>query len=120
MSRTHRKYADAHKTKTVELVLNSSRPVTEIDRELEGARGSWMNMAKKHGEVAEKPLAVEDRNPPPGTYSRQTIIQRNHRERTTTLILGPCSPGSNRYSSSASKRTTTVSDRTPKWGPQPS
>jgi transposase len=64
VSTTRRKYADAFKAEAVELVINSGRPAAEIARDLginEGTLGNWMNMAKKRGEVTDKPLSVEDR-----------------------------------------------------------
>lgn len=64
MGKTRRKFSDAYKAEVVELVINSGRPVAEIARELginEGTLGNWMNMAKKRGEVADKPLTIDDR-----------------------------------------------------------
>jgi transposase len=64
MGRTRRKYSDAYKAEVVELVISSGRPVAEIARELgvnEGTLGNWMNMAKKRGEVTDKPLTIDDR-----------------------------------------------------------
>jgi transposase len=64
MGKTRRKYAEAFKSEAVGLVINSGRPAAEIARELgvnEGTLGNWMNMAKKRGEVTEKPLTADDR-----------------------------------------------------------
>jgi len=64
MGRARRKFTDAFKAEAVELVINSGRPVAEIARELginEGTLGNWMNMAKQRGEVADKPLSVDER-----------------------------------------------------------
>jgi len=64
MGKTRRKYADSYKAEAVELVINSGRPAAEIARELginEGTLGNWMNMAKKRGEVTDKPLTIDDR-----------------------------------------------------------
>jgi transposase len=64
MGKARRKYTDAYKAEVVALVTSSGRPVAEIARELgvnEGTLGNWMNMAKKRGEVTEKPLTIDDR-----------------------------------------------------------
>ncbi len=64
MGKARRKYTDADKAEVVELVISSGRPVAEIARELginEGTLGNWMNMAKKRGEVKDKPLDVDER-----------------------------------------------------------
>ena len=64
MGRTPRKYTDAYKAEAVELVTNSGRPVAEIARDLgvnEGTLGNWVNMAKKRGEIKDKPLDIDER-----------------------------------------------------------
>jgi transposase len=41
------------------LVTTSGRPIAEIARDLgvhDGTLGNWMNMAKKRGEIKDKPL----------------------------------------------------------------
>jgi len=64
MGRARRKYTDAYKAEAVELVTNSGRPVAEIARDLgvnEGTLGNWVNMAKKRGEIKDKPLDIDER-----------------------------------------------------------
>lgn len=64
MGSTRRKYTDAYKAEAVDLVVTSGRPIAEIARDLginEGTLGNWMNLAKKRGELAEKPLSLDER-----------------------------------------------------------
>lgn len=59
-----RKYTPEFKAEAVELVVSSGRPAAEITRELgvnEGTLTNWVNMAKKRGEIKEKPLAADER-----------------------------------------------------------
>ena len=64
MGSARRKFTDQYKAEAVELVVNSGRPVAEIARDLginEGTLGNWINLAKKRGELAEKPLEIDER-----------------------------------------------------------
>lgn len=64
MGSTRRKYTDSYKAEAVELVASSGRPIAEIARELginEGTLGNWVNMAKKRGDLKEKPLDLDGR-----------------------------------------------------------
>jgi transposase len=64
MGRARQKYTDAYKAEAVELVTNSGRPIAEIARDLgvhDGTLGNWMNMAKKRGEIKDKPLDINER-----------------------------------------------------------
>lgn len=64
MGSTRRKYADSYKAEAVELVASSGRPIAEIARELginEGTLGNWVNVAKKRGDLKEKPLDADGR-----------------------------------------------------------
>jgi transposase len=64
MGSARRKYTDAYKAEAVELVTNSGRPVAEIARDLgvnEGTLGNWVVMAKKRGEIKDKPLEIDER-----------------------------------------------------------
>lgn len=64
MGSARRKYTDAYKAECVDLVVTSGRPIAEIARDLginEGTLGNWVNLAKKRGELAEKPLTVDER-----------------------------------------------------------
>jgi transposase len=59
-----RKYTQEFKAEAVELVVSSGRPAAEIARELgvnEGTLSNWVKMAKKRGEVEEKPLSADER-----------------------------------------------------------
>lgn len=64
MGYARRKYTDAYKAEAVDLVVTSGRPIAEIARDLginEGTLGNWVNLAKKRGELTEKPLTVDER-----------------------------------------------------------
>ena len=64
MGSTRRKYTPEYKAEAVELVVNSGRPIAEIARDLginEGTLGNWVKMAKKRGDVKEKPLDINER-----------------------------------------------------------
>jgi len=64
MGRARQKYTDAYKAEAVELVTSSGRPIAEIARDLgvhDGTLGNWMNMAKKRGEIKDKPLDLGER-----------------------------------------------------------
>lgn len=64
MGSTRRKFTAEFKAESVELVINSGRPVAEVARDLginEGTLGNWVNAAKKRGEFTEKPLEVDER-----------------------------------------------------------
>lgn len=64
MGSTRRKFTPEYKAEVVDLVISSGRPVAEIARDLginEGTLGNWVNMAKKRGEVKDKPLDIDER-----------------------------------------------------------
>jgi transposase len=64
MGSTRRKFTPEYKAEAVELATNSGRPIAEIARDLginEGTLGNWVNMAKKRGEVKDKPLDIDER-----------------------------------------------------------
>lgn len=64
MGSARRKFTDSYKAEAVELVVDSGRPIAEIARDLginEGTLGNWVNMAKKRGEVRERPLEIDER-----------------------------------------------------------
>jgi transposase len=59
-----RKYTPEYKAEAVDLVLGSGRPVAEIARDLgihEATLGNWVNLAKRNGTVAEKPVTTDER-----------------------------------------------------------
>jgi len=64
MGKARQKYTDAFKAEAVGLVTTSGRPIAEIARDLgvhDGTLGNWMNMAKKRGEIKDKPLTIDER-----------------------------------------------------------
>ena len=64
MGATRRKFTPEYKAEAVELVINSGRPIAEIARDLginEGTLGNWVNMAKKRGDIKDKPLDIDER-----------------------------------------------------------
>ena len=64
MGSARRKYTDSFKAEAVDLVVTSVRPVAEIARDLginEGTLGNWVNLARKRGELAEKPVTIDER-----------------------------------------------------------
>lgn len=64
MGSARRKYTDAYKAEAVDLVITSGKPIAEIARDLginEGTLGNWVNRARKRGEVAVKPLTIDER-----------------------------------------------------------
>ncbi|WP_194928841.1 transposase [Pseudactinotalea sp. HY158] len=65
MGEARKKYTDSFKSEAVELVVTSGRPIAEIARDLgvnEGTLGNWVNLAKKRGELTEKPLTIDERS----------------------------------------------------------
>jgi transposase len=53
-----------YKAEAVDLVPGSGRPVAEIARDLgihEATLGNWVNLAKKNGTIADKPVTVDER-----------------------------------------------------------
>jgi transposase len=64
MGTARKKYTPAFKAEAVELVTGSGKTATEIARDLgisDGTLGNWMKLAKKRGEVMEKPLDIHER-----------------------------------------------------------
>lgn len=64
MGSARRKFTPEFKAEAVDLVATSGRPIAEIARNLgvnEGTLGNWMNLAKKRGELSEKPVTIEER-----------------------------------------------------------
>lgn len=64
MGSARRKYADAYKAEAVDLVITSGKPIADIARDLginEGTLGNWVNLARKRGDLAEKPLTIDER-----------------------------------------------------------
>jgi transposase len=61
---TRRKFTAEYKAEAVELAINSGRPIAEIARDFginEGTLGNRGKMAKKRGDIKEKPLNIDER-----------------------------------------------------------
>lgn len=64
MGSVRRKFTEQYKAEAVELVISSGRPTAAIARDLginEGTLGNWVQLAKKRGDFAEKPLEIDER-----------------------------------------------------------
>jgi transposase len=64
MGSTRRKFTPEFKAEAVELLINSGKPISEIARDLgisDGTLGNWVKVAKKRGDVKEKPLEIDER-----------------------------------------------------------
>src|SRR3954447_18550896 len=64
MSRQYSKYSPEFKDEAVKLVIDSSRPIAQVARELgvnEGTLGNWVNDYRKEHAGQEEPLTVRER-----------------------------------------------------------
>jgi transposase len=64
MGSTRRKFTPEFKAEAVELLINSGKSISEIARDLgisDGTLGNWVKVAKKRGDVKEKPLEIDER-----------------------------------------------------------
>lgn len=64
MSRNRRKFTPEFKDEAVKLVIETSRPVAQVARELgihEGTLGNWVNTYRREHADAEPPLTVSER-----------------------------------------------------------
>lgn len=64
MGSIRRKYTPEYKAEAVELVISSGRSIASVAKDLginEGTLGNWVNVAKKRGDVKEKPLNIDER-----------------------------------------------------------
>ena len=64
MSRQYSKYSREFKGEAVKLVIDSSRPIAQVARELgvnEGTLGNWVNLYRKEHAGADEPLTVSER-----------------------------------------------------------
>ncbi len=58
------KYSQEFKGEAVRMVIDGSRPITDVARELnvhDGTLGNWVNKYRDHHPVEEKPLTVPER-----------------------------------------------------------
>jgi transposase len=64
MSRQYRKFSPEFKDEAVRLVIDASRPIAQVARELginEGTLGNWVNLYRKEHAGEEPPLDVSER-----------------------------------------------------------
>ena len=94
MPQHRRRYAPEFREEAVKMVIELSRPVADVAKELgmnEGTLGSWVNRYRKDHPEEDTPLTVAER-------SRLRELERENRElRAKTQFLGkprPSSPGS--------------------------
>jgi transposase len=76
MARQKRTYSQEYRDEAVKLVIETSRPIAVVARELgllEGTLGNWVNAYRKSHPVEEQPLAVPDR-------ARLKELERENRE----------------------------------------
>jgi transposase len=76
MARQKRSYSQEYRDEAVKMVIETSRPIAVVARELgllEGTLGSWVNAYRKSHPVEEQPLALPDR-------ARLKELERENRE----------------------------------------
>jgi transposase len=76
MSRQKRSYSQEYRDEAVKMVIETSRPIAVVARELgllEGTLGNWVNAYRKSHPVEEQPLALPDR-------ARLKELERENRE----------------------------------------
>jgi transposase len=76
MARQKRVYSPEYRDEAVKMVIEKSRPIAVVARELgllEGTLGNWVNAYRKSRPVEERPLALPDR-------ARLKELERENRE----------------------------------------
>ena len=76
MARQKRSYSQEYRDEAVKLVIETSRPIAVVARELgllEGTLGNWVNAYRKRHPVEDQPLAVQDQ-------ARLKELERENRE----------------------------------------
>ena len=76
MARQKRTYSAEYRDEAVRMVIETSRPIAVVARELgllEGTLGNWVNAYRKSHPVEEQPLALPDR-------ARLKELERENRE----------------------------------------
>jgi transposase-like protein len=76
MARQKRTYSQEYRDEAVKMVIETSRPIAVVARELgllEGTLGNWVNAYRKSHPVEEQPLALADR-------ARLKELERENRE----------------------------------------
>ncbi len=64
MRRQYRKFSPEFKDEAVRLVIDASRPIAQVARELginEGTLGNWVNLYRKEHAGEEPPLTISER-----------------------------------------------------------
>ena len=64
MARQRRTYSQEYRDEAVKMVIETSRPIAVVARELgllEGTLGNWVNAYRKSHPAEEQPLALPDR-----------------------------------------------------------
>lgn len=76
MARQKRTYSQEYRDEAVKMVIETSRPIAVVARELgllEGTLGNWVNAYRKSHPVEEQPLATPER-------ARLKELERENRE----------------------------------------
>jgi transposase-like protein len=76
MARQKRTYSQEYRDEAVKMVIETSRPIAVVARELgllEGTLGNWVNAYRRSHPVEELPLALPDR-------ARLKELERENRE----------------------------------------
>jgi transposase-like protein len=76
MARQKRSYSQEYRDEAVKMVIETSRPIAVVARELgllDGTLGNWVNAYRKSHPVEEQPLALPDR-------ARLKELERENRE----------------------------------------
>ncbi|MBQ0895649.1 transposase [Micromonospora sp. U56] len=76
MARQKRTYSQEYRDEAVKMVIETSRPIAVVARELgllEGTLGNWVNAYRKSHPVEEQPLAMPER-------ARLKELERENRE----------------------------------------
>jgi transposase len=76
MARQKRSYSPEFRDEAVKMVIETSRPVAVVARELglvEGTLGNWVNVYRRNHPVEERPLDLPDR-------ARLKELERENRE----------------------------------------
>jgi len=64
MARAKKSFSPAYRDEAVKMVIDSSRPIAAVARELgvnEGTLGNWVNVYRREHPVAEAPLTLTER-----------------------------------------------------------
>jgi transposase len=76
MARAKKNFTPAYRDEAVKMVIDTSRPIAQVARELginEGTLGNWVNSYRREHPVAEAPLTASER-------ARLRELERENRE----------------------------------------